>query len=175
MRRAGIAAVAAAILVTALYALVFAGGEAAPDVRIPQPAAKIGSGEDAVAVGAEGTLIGWFPADATESLPSLPLTDAPESGRVGGAVLAQVEVLAAAPPALQPFVERSYMGESGIDVVLRNGIELRFGDATEAERKWKAAAAVLANPAITSADYVNVISPQRPGVYGSGHTLPPLP
>ena len=42
--------------------------------------------------------------------------------------------------------ESSFYGESGVDVELRSGIELRFGDASRAIEKWKAAAAVLADP-----------------------------
>ena len=43
---------------------------------------------------------------------------------------------------------------------LRSGIELRFGDASQAERKWKAAAAVLADPVDRSA---RLCRPARPG------------
>ena len=58
--------------------------------------------------------------------------------------------------------------------MLRSGIELRFGDASQAGAKWKAAAAVLADPSITTLDYVNLFVPGRPSVGGSGHTLPPV-
>ena len=67
----------------------------------------------------------------------------------------------------------SYYGESGVDVKLRSGIELRFGDASEAVAKWKAAAAVLADPSVTALDYVNLHAPRHPSMGGSGHALPP--
>jgi cell division septal protein FtsQ len=72
-------------------------------------------------------------------------------------------------------VWRSFYGKSGIDVELRSGVELRFGDASRAAEKWRAAATVLADPAITALDYVDLQAPQRPAVYGSGHALPPVP
>jgi hypothetical protein len=76
---------------------------------------------------------------------------------------------------LRPYVESTYYGESGVDVNLTSGIELRFGNATQAVRKWKAAAAVLADSSITTLDYVDLHAPSRPSVGGSGHTLPPFP
>ena len=84
-------------------------------------------------------------------------------------------MLGATPAALRPYVEGSYFGESGVDVNLTSGIELRFGNATQAARKWQAAAAVLADPAVTALDYVDLHAPGRPAIGGSGHTLPPLP
>ena len=87
-------------------------------------------------------------------------------------MLEQALVLGAAPAPIRPCVEGSSYGESGVDVTLRSGIELRFGDATRAEQKWRAAATVLADPSITALDYVDLHSPGRPAVWGSGHTLP---
>jgi hypothetical protein len=60
-------------------------------------------------------------------------------------------------------------------VKLRSGIELRFGDASQAALKWKAAAAVLADPTIEALDYVDLNAPAHPAIGGSGHTLPPAP
>ncbi len=82
-------------------------------------------------------------------------------------------MLGAAPATLRPYIESSYYGETGVDVVLRSGIELRFGDASQAAAKWKAAAAVLADPSVTTLDYVDLHVPGRAAVGGSGHTLPP--
>jgi hypothetical protein len=72
-------------------------------------------------------------------------------------------------------VARSYYGESGVDVELTSGIELRFGSSAAAARKWRTAASVLADPTITALDYVNLLAPGHAAVGGSGHTLPPLP
>ncbi len=92
-----------------------------------------------------------------------------------GPALEQVHVLAAAPAGLRPYVEGSYYGESGVDVNLTNGVELRFGNDTQAARKWRAAAAVLASPSVTALDYVDLHAPSHPAIRGSGHTLSPPP
>lgn len=140
-----------------------------------RPVAVVGSGSDARAVAADGAILAWFPVSEEAGLPALPLETPPQGGRVRGPVLEQVRVLAATPPGLSPYVERSYFGESGVDVMLVSGIELRFGDAVQAARKWRAAAAILADPTVTTLDYVNLHSPAHASVGGSGHTLPPLP
>ena len=95
-------------------------------------------------------------------------------------MLEQARVLGAAPAALRPYVAGSYYGESGVDVELESGIELRFGEATQAARKWRAAAAVLADPSITSLDYVDLHAPRQPGdrwlwAYASADSLNPRP
>lgn len=146
-----------------------------PHLRASQPTSVIGSGDEAVAVAADGTLMRWYPVPETNSLPRLPLEEPPAGGRLGGPALEQARVLGAAPPQLRRYVERSYYGDSGVDVVLDGGIELRFGDDSQAARKWKAAAAVLADPEVEALDYVNVIAPGRPAIGGSGHSLPPAP
>lgn len=145
-----------------------------PRLRAPRATATIGSGSDAVAVGPGGAILPWLSLPEDVSLPSLPLTEAPRSGRLSGPVLQQARVLGAAPATLRPYLESSYYGESGVDVRLRSGIELRFGDASQAATKWKAAAAVLADPSIAALDYVDLHAPGRPAVGGSGHTLPPV-
>jgi hypothetical protein len=135
--------------------------------------ATIGTGSGAVAVGPEGQLLAWLPLSEDVQLPTLPLSAPPANGRLAGPVLQQARVLGAAPAALRPYIESSYYGESGVDVRLRSGIELRFGDASQAATKWKSAAAVLADPSIEALDYVDLHAPSRPAFGGSGHTLPP--
>lgn len=143
-------------------------------LQTPQATATIGSGSEAVAVGADGTILAWLPLSEDLQLPSLPLSAPPKNGELSGPVLQQARVLGAAPATLRPFIESSYYGESGVDVKLRSGIELRFGDVSQASTKWKAAAAVLADPSITALDYVDLHAPGRPAFGGSGHTLPPV-
>ena len=84
-------------------------------------------------------------------------------------------MLGGAPLALRPYLASSRYGESGVDVETTSGIELRFGDATLVEKKWKAAAAVLADPSLEALDYVDLHAPAHPAIGGSGHTLPPAP
>jgi cell division protein FtsQ len=161
------------VVVVAVYWFEVRDRAVVGEVTVPRATATIGTGTDVVAVGPGGQLLGWFPVSADAKLPSLSLTAVPRNGRLAGPVLQQAKVLGAAPAGLRPYLESSYYGESGVDVRLRSGIELRFGDASQVERKWKAAAAVLADPSVTALDYVDLHAPERPAVGGSGHTLPP--
>jgi hypothetical protein len=144
-----------------------------PRVTVPRPTAAIGTGAEAVGVGPTGAILAWLPPPEDGSLPLLPLASPPDQGRLAGPVLQQALVLGAAPAALRPYLAASYYGDSGVDVKLRSGIELRFGDPSRAREKWGAAATVLADPSITALDYVDLHSPRRPAVKGSGHSLPP--
>lgn len=143
-------------------------------LRAPRATATIGTGSDAIGVGPDGQVLAWLPLSEDLQLPYLPLSAPPKGGELAGPVLQQARVLGAAPATLRPYIESSYYGESGVDVRLRSGIELRFGDDSQAATKWKAAAAVLADPSITALDYVDLHAPRRPAVGGSGHTLPPV-
>jgi hypothetical protein len=172
-RRLSILALIVAV-VAAAYWLLIRDTTVEGEVRTPRATATIGTGADAIAVGPDGRIIAWLPLPEELQLPSLPLSSPPANGRLAGPALQQARVLGAAPATLRPYIESSYYGESGVDVNLRSGIELRFGDASQLAAKWKAAAAVLADPSITALDYVELHAPRRPAVYGSGHTLPPI-
>lgn len=148
---------------------------AEPHVQVPQLAATIGEGEEAVGVAGNGATVRWLPLPEDPPLPKLPLEEAPQGGRVEGTALEQVQVLAAVPDGLRPFLESSAFGETGVDVNLTTGIEISFGDATQVRRKWEAVAAILADPSVTALDYVNVIAPSRPTYEGTEHELPALP
>ena len=146
-----------------------------PTLHVPEATATLGGGDEAVAVTPDGLVLAWLPLPEDAELPELPPVEPPQSGRLAGPMLDQARVLGAAPAALRPYLARSYFGESGVDVELTTGIELRFGDASQATKKWKAAAAVLADPSIEALDYVDLHAPSRPAIGGSGHTLPPPP
>jgi cell division septal protein FtsQ len=165
----------AVILVAFVYQGVFGGKTVEPHLVSSEPVAVIGSGSEAMGVAGDGTVLVWLALPEDSKLPQLPLGSPPKGPRVEGSVLEQVHVLAAAPAALRSYVASSRFGESGVDVELSSGIELRFGSAAGAARKWRAAAAVLADPSITTLDYVDLHAPRHPAVAGSGHTLPPLP
>lgn len=165
----------AVIAVAFFYQRFLADKSVSGKVRVPAPAARIGSGEDAVAVTTSGAIVPWFPLPTEPELPLLPLSDLPKHNHLAGPALQQARVLGAAPAALRPYIAGSYYGESGVDVELASGIELRFGDASQADQKWRAAAAVLADPTITALDYVDLHAPSRPAIGGSGHELPPVP
>lgn len=175
MRRPLLVLLAAVILAVVVYLFLLRGSTVSPRLVSSQPVAVIGSGSGAVAVAGDGTILAWLPAPEEGTLPTLPLDTPPEGTRLQGPMLEQARVLGATPPALLPYVESSYYGESGVDVNLTSGIELRFGDSTQASRKWRAAAAVLADPSITALDYVALYAPSHPDVGGSGHALPPIP
>ncbi|HEU5141787.1 MAG TPA: cell division protein FtsQ/DivIB [Solirubrobacterales bacterium] len=170
-----LAVVVVAVVGALAFQLLVRESTAVPRLVPPRAAATLGEGDDAIAVGPNGAVLEWLALEEAAELPRLPLDAPPPNGRLQGTVLEQAQVLGAAPAPLRPYIERSYYGESGIDVVLRSGIELRFGDATQATRKWQAAAVVLADPSISALDYVDLRAPRRPAVDGSGHALPPLP
>lgn len=170
-------ALALALVVAAavLYFALLRGSSMKPHLVASRPVAVIGSGSGAIPVADDGTILGWLRLSEEVLLPRLPLEAPPKAPRVQGPVLEQVRVLAAAPEDLRPYLATSRFGESGVDVELTSGIELRFGNAAAAARKWRAAAAVLASPQVTSLDYVDLHAPGHPAIGGSGHTLPPAP
>lgn len=168
-------AVLAALVLLAAYWFLIRQDTAEPRVLVPRLAATIGEGEDAIGVSADGALVRWLPLPEEPPLPRLSLEAPPKGGRVKGPALEQVHVLAAVPNELRPYVESSGYGESGVDVTLTTGIELRFGDDSQIAKKWRAAVAVLANPEVTALDYVDLQAPSRPSYQGSEHELPPAP
>lgn len=173
--RLALAVVAATVVAVAVYWFFVREGSVEPTVTAPRLAAQIGEGPDAVGVTAHGAIVRWLPLPEEPPLPQLPLEEPPKGGHLRGPALEQAKVLAAVPDELRPYVARSYFGESGVDVELTTGIELRFGDASEAARKWRAAAAILADPSITALDYVDLHAPRRPSHGGSEHELPVAP
>lgn len=167
-------AVAALLGAALVYLLLLRSATLSPRLVSSEAVAMLGSDSSTAAVAGDGTIIAWLPSPEEGTLPQLPLESPPEGNRLQGTALQQVRVLAAAPPALRPYLARSFYGESGVNVELTTGIELRFGAASAVSRKWRAAAAVLADPEVTSLDYVDLHAPAQPAIYGSGHTLPPV-
>ena len=173
---AGVRLIAAALAVAAVavagYLLLFSGSTVEPRVKPAVATSVIGAGEDAVGVSAKGRVLVSLPPPPDGALPTLPLAEPPEDGRLAGPILEQARVLGAAPAALRPCIAGSDYVESGVEVELRSGIGLRFGGASRAADKWRTAVAVLADPSITALDYVDLHSPARPSVHGEGHALP---
>jgi hypothetical protein len=167
----GVLAVAAAGVAASL--LLFSGDTVEPKLRPAAATSVIGSGDDAVGVSATGDLLAALPPPADGAVPSLPLAEPPESGRLSGPVLEQALVLGAAPAALRPCIAGSGSGDSGLEVELRSGIVLLFGNATQAAEKWRSAVALLADPSIMALDYVNLLAPNRVSSGGEGPALPP--
>ena len=129
-----------------------------PTLTVALPTAVIGSGEDAVGVSADGTLLVLAAAARGRDAAGLPLRAAEErparrpGARAGPG--ARRRAGAAAPLHRGQLLRRKRGGRE-----LRSGIELRFGDASRAAQKWRSAAAVLADPSITALDYVDLHRP----------------
>jgi cell division protein FtsQ len=172
VKRVLIAAGVILVAVLAIYWFALRDKTVEATVEVPKLAAQIGTGEDAVLVAADGEIIRWQRRPQHLHLPVLPLDQPPKGGRLKGPVREQAEILGAVPPALRQYVASSGYGESGVDVELTTGIELRFGDSSQAALKWEAAAATLADKSITALDYVDVTAPSHPAVGGEGHLLP---
>lgn len=141
------------------------------EVSMRQPGAVVRVGSEDVGVAADGTLVPDLDASSSD-LPAFDASKGPVDGRLVGEDLGIAQVLGAAPKALQPLIETGVIDEHGVTIVVSGGIELRFGTASKAAQKWRSAAAVLADPELTTLDYVDLSSPTRPAVGGSGHTLP---
>jgi cell division protein FtsQ len=117
-------------------------------------------------VAADGSVMPGVDVDGS-TLPVLRVDDVPTSGRLQGEALAETRVIAAAPAPLRPLVEgTTTTNDYGIVVTLRGGIDVRFGSASKAAAKWDAAAAVLADPKVTSLQYVDARVPSRPAIGG---------
>jgi hypothetical protein len=175
VRRRAAAVLVLVVALAAGYWFLLRGETVEARLRPVEPTSVIGAGSDAVGVSSGGLILTWLPAPEDGTLPGLPLAEPPPSGRLSGPMLQQARVLGAAPAELRPYIESSFYGDSGVDVVLEAGVQLRFGDASQAAAKWQAAATVLADPSVTTLDYVNLYVPSRPTKGGSGHTLPPAP
>lgn len=143
-----------------------------------------GDGPDALLIATDGTVLGSA-AGQEGKLPLISEGDPPAgeaandpgaggnqgspSGNPAGTTLSgrtlnQALVLGAAPAEIRPFIERSGMSPEGVEVFFRNGPEILFGDATHADQKWRAAAALIADPEFESSSYVDLTVPRRPGV-----------
>lgn len=173
-RRAALAIVALAVVAIAVYWFGLR-GSSTPEAQAQasRPVAQIGNGKRVVLVGEDGKLLGTASGKKAD-LPVLPLKRLPHGRRVRGHVLEQVRILDGAPKAFRPYLAATSWGKTGAEVELSSGIEIRFGDQSEAPRKWEAAAAVLADPSLTLLSYVDVHAPTRPESGGEEHELPPV-
>jgi cell division septal protein FtsQ len=174
VRRIALALAVVAVAAMSVYWFALRGSSTTTAKAEPVHAvAQIGEGKRVILVGDDGRIMGGSSAKTRKQLPVLPLKERPKADRVRGHVLEQVHVIAAAPEALRHYVARSSYGDTGVDVAFTSGIEIRFGDDRGAEKKWEAAAAVLADPSVTLLSYVDVHAPNRPAVGGEAHELPP--
>ena len=123
-------------------------------------------GDHQVAVAADGSLLPGVEV-AGNHLPALKVDQLPPSGRLGGEALDEAHAIAAAPKPLTPLIEGvSATHDYGVVITLHGGIALRFGPASNSTQKWAAAAAVLADPKVTTLGYIDVRVPARPAIGG---------
>lgn len=91
-----------------------------------------------------------------------------ERGRVDDAGAAQAAILGGATDDVLKKVSSITWDETrgGVVVEFDNAPEARFGDGSEAEKKWRSLAAVVLQPDAQSAGYVDVSVPERPATGG---------
>jgi len=119
-----------------------------------------------VPVAGDGTVLPGVAADA--KLPVITVDRLPAHGKVRDEALEIARVLGAAPEPLAKLIESvDFTKDYGVEVELRGGIPLRFGGAEQADDKWAAAAAVLAEPEVTSLTYLDLRVPERPAIGGA--------
>ncbi len=135
-------------------------------VRQREDGSIFGEDEEALLIASDGTVLG-SPGDRIDLLPSISDGDPPKGGRLEGIALDQAIVLGAAPTELKTYIDRSDKTGNGVEVTLSNGLVLLFGDPVKASQKWAAAAAVIADPELSDAGYVDLTVPMRPAV-GTG-------
>lgn len=118
------------------------------------------------AVAGDGTLL--HDVVASSGLAQIPLRLPPAGNHLIGGPLAEVRLLAAAPPRLLDRVSQATsVSEHGLVAQLRNGPSIYFGDASRLSEKWIAASIVLADSKSAGAVYIDVTDPQRPAA-GAG-------
>ena len=136
------------------------------EVTEQRPVLVAADGDRAVAVSSDGSLLPGLNVDGM-SLPSVQVDQLPDAGKLGGEALEETRVVGATPSALRPLVDGvTITQDDGIVATLHGGIGVRFGTASGARAKWAAAAAVLADPNVTSLGYVDVQVPSRPAIGG---------
>lgn len=131
-----------------------------------QDGSRMGSGAGEKLIATDGTVLG--PAgDRASILPLIESGNPPPEGRLEGRDLAQALVLGGAPEKLRPYVRSSRFGPDGVEVTLSNGMMLAFGAPVEIDQKWRSAAAVIADPEVAGAVYVDLGVPGRPAIRGT--------
>jgi cell division protein FtsQ len=131
-------------------------------------------GDQELAATGDGRLLRGVVADG--DLPMIRMDGAPAADRVTNRnTLTALAIAAAAPKALRSRIDRLWTGPKGMMLALVDGPDLIFGDAVEADRKWLAAARVLADPSAAGATYLDVRIPERVAAGGLGPLPEPTP
>ena len=117
-------------------------------------------------VAGDGTLLPGISTSGLE-LPTLEADADPSATRLTEGALQQALVLGAAPAPMRELIESSSEDEAGVRVELADGIALIFGDGSQANAKWAAAARILADSKLASLSYIDLSAPERPAVGGA--------
>jgi cell division protein FtsQ len=119
-----------------------------------------------VAVAGDGTVLRDLPVEGR--LPTIRAEGTIRGERLEDHVaLTAARLAGAAPAPLRGRLETVRVRkEQGLMVLLREGPELIFGDATRIRAKWTAAARVLADKAAAGASYIDLRLPGRPAAGG---------
>jgi cell division protein FtsQ len=136
-----------------------------------RPAALVGG----LPVAGDGTILRGMPIEG--KLPTIDVRGDLRGDRLTDpGALHAARVAGGAPEVLRPRIESLELrSEDGIVVLLRDGPELIFGDATHVRAKWLAATRVLADPGAAGATYIDVKLPGRPAAGGlPAETLSPV-
>lgn len=133
----------------------------------PVAVLRTGTGKD-VPVGADGLLLTGL--DAPPRIAAMRVDALPRDFRLSDPrLVGAVEVIAQAPRSLADQVlQITPSSARGIELALRSGPRLVFGSAEDANIKWTAATAALADPAIQGATYIDVTVPDRAVAGGLG-------
>ncbi len=133
------------------------------DVDVREPVGYVKSSGAIVA--ADGVVLDHS-GHAPDGIPAIDADgagDGAAGSSVGGDALTVAKVLGAAPKQLAGEINGAAADKDyGVTVDFGPGIELRFGDASGAALKWKALAAVLADPKFKGASYLDLSVPNRP-------------
>jgi len=136
------------------------------DVTLNLPVAVIQSPSGRKPVAADGLLLSDVPIDS--GLPVLSTRAALAGDRITqGRAFELVRVVGLAPQRLRSRL-KTVLIRPGVWIVaqVRNGPELRFGNASRLPAKWMAAARVLAAAGARGATYIDLRLPERPAAGG---------
>ena len=122
--------------------------------------AALTSGDQRVAVAADGTLLRGIPIPS--DIPALKIANPPAGTTLTDPRAEKaLALVAAAPSAMRAHLDRVFLGSQGLEADLRNGPAVILGDGSRLRAKWIAAARVLGDPGAKGATYVDVRLPER--------------
>ena len=141
------------------------------EVTARPPVLIASDGSSEVPVAGDGTLLRGVSAEG-EGLPEVGVESIPAGAKLDGEPLTFARTAGAAPDPIRALIKDLAVepGE-GIQVTLRGGIPVKFGDPDALEEKWSAVAAILANPQVKTLTHLDVRVPGRPSIGGAA---PPL-